>query len=297
MNYIGKGRDTAHIELFIKRNRANSVSYAVTMKISFIGCGNMAQPIICSVAEKNLVSPADIGVYDIITDKLEEFCSKNGFTALKNEEEAVSGCEVLFLCIKPQGFPELLSKIAPAVNNNKPLVVSIAAGKTITSIASYFDNGIRIGRIFPNLNANVRLAVSAYTVNTYSSDKDREIINSVCSSYGDAVYLEEDRFSVFGVLSGCAPAYTFMFIDALAQAAKDNGIDPDLADSVAAQVVLGSAALLKSGFSDAENLIERVCSKGGTTIEGVTSLRNDDVNNMVKKAFNASLARDAQLNG
>lgn len=265
------------------------------MKIGFIGCGNMAQPIITAVAEKGLFAPENIFVYDILTDKLNDFCTMHSFTALENEIQAAETVDILFLCVKPQGFPALLDKIAVSINKYKPLIVSIAAGKTISSIASYFSNEIKVGRIFPNLNATVRLAFSAYTLSGNTDENDKKLINDICSSFGDAVYLNEDKFSVFGVLSGCAPAYIFMLIDALAKAAEENGIEPSMANSVAAQAFLGSAAFLKSSSSDATELIDRVCSKGGTTIEGVNSLKNDEIYSVIRNAFNSSLARDAQL--
>ncbi|MBR5428759.1 MAG: pyrroline-5-carboxylate reductase, partial [Clostridia bacterium] len=105
------------------------------------------------------------------------------------------------------------------------------------------------------------------------------------------------KINIFGVLGGCAPAYTFMYIEALAKAAQAAGFDPAQALEVAAKMTEGSAKLLASSDDAPETLVKNVCSPGGTTIEGVNSLRKDDLASIVKKAFDASLKRDGELAG
>ena len=263
--------------------------------IGFIGCGNMAQPIIRNTAEKNVFDKNNIYVYDINREKLSEFCKKTGIKEAPDEVYIAGNCDVVMLCTKPQTFGELLPKISGALNENKPLLVSIAAGKTTEYIASAAGYNGPVGRIFPNLNAEVGEAVSAYTVNSKGNHEHREIIGKICSSYGEAKLLEESLFSVFGVLGGCVPAYAFMFINSLAKAGEADGLDSETAAEVAVQAVLGSAKLLKECKGDIEDWIKKVCSPGGTTIEGVTSLREDNLEETVKKAFHKSYLKDIKL--
>ncbi len=266
-------------------------------KIGFIGCGNMAKPIIRNVAEKNVFDKADIYVYDIDKEKLHEFCKIVQINEAENENFVASTCDVVVLCTKPQVFPELLPRIKDNLSVKKPLVVSIAAGKTTEYIASFLDYDAPVARIFPNLNAEVGEAVSAYTGNRFVTEAQLKKVGEICTAYGEAKHLDESLFSVFGVLGGCVPAYTFMFIGALAKAGIANGLSDETAREVAVQTVLGSAKLLKECGGDIDSWVNKVCSPGGTTIQGVNSLKASDLDKTVADAFYKSYIRDIELSG
>lgn len=265
--------------------------------IGFIGCGNMAQPIIRNVAEKNVFNKNDIYVYDIDREKLSSFCKKTEINVAESEKRIASECDVVVLCTKPQVFPELLPTIADELKKNNPLIVSIAAGKTTDYISSILNYDAPVARIFPNLNAQVGEAISAYTGNKNVSEEQLAKVGEICSSFGEAKHMDESLFSVFGVLGGCVPAYAFMFIGALAKAGVADGLDAETARDVAVQAVLGSAKLLKECGGDIEEWVSRVCSPGGTTIQGVNSLRDSDIDSVVKTAFHKSYMRDIELSG
>ena len=265
--------------------------------IGFIGCGNMSQPIIKNCAEKNVFDKSNIYVYDIDRVKLEEFCQKIAVNTSESENDIAENCDVVVLCTKPQVFPELLEKINASLRANNPLVISIAAGKTTEWITSLLGYDAKVARIFPNLNATVGAAVSAYTGNKNVSGTELEKVGDICLSYGEAKQLDESLFPVFGVLGGCVPAYAFMFIGALAKAGVADGLDEETARDVAVQAVLGSAMLLKECGGDTDEWVKKVCSPGGTTIEGVNSLRENSLDDMVRTAFHKSYMKDLFLSG
>lgn len=265
------------------------------MNIGFIGCGNMAQPIISGVINSCVYSAECVYVYDTDSEKMKTFCEKVGAQMLSNEAEIALRCDCVFLCIKPQGFDALLTKIAPQLNEKKPFIVSIAAGKTTDFVADYLADGARIGRIFPNLNASVSQSASAYCVNSACNREDLLLLGKICESFGTALLYPEEMFSQFGVLGGCSPAYTFMYIDSLAKAAEKNGMARDVALKTAIQAVLGSAMFMMQSGIEPEILIDRVCSKGGTTIEGVLCLRENNFPGLVCNAYESSLRRDLEL--
>ena len=262
--------------------------------IGFIGAGNMARPIIRNTAEKGVFEKNDIYVYDPNTEALNSFCACVGVNAV-GEGFVRKNSDVIMLCTKPQVFPTILPSVGETVRDRDPLIVSIAAGKTTEYIASLLGYNAKIARIFPNLNAEVGSAISAYTSNQRVSEDEINLVGKICSSYGEAVRLAEDKFSVFGVLGGCAPAYSFMFIDALAKSGEKYGLDKETAFKAAVQVVLGSAELLKAGVGEPGEMVKRVCSPGGTTIEDVNVLDSDGLYALVDKAFKASYDRDKQL--
>lgn len=263
--------------------------------VGFIGCGNMAKPIIRNVAEKNVFDKNDIYVYDIDREKLVDFCKKIQINIAESEKQIASMCDVVVLCVKPQVFPSLLPSVAVEMKKNNPLIVSIAAGKTTGYISSLLGYDAPVARIFPNLNAEVGEAVSAYTGNEFVRSEQLAVVGEICASYGEAKQMPEELFSVFGVLGGCVPAYSFMFIGALAKAGSANGLDEETAREVAVQAVLGSAKLLKECGGDIDEWVSKVCSPGGTTIQGVTSLKEAKLDETVRAAFEKSLKRDREL--
>jgi len=265
------------------------------MTIGFIGCGNMAQPIIRSIIEKGMYQKKEVCIYDTDAEKLNTFCSANGTIAMQNEEEIIRSCETVFLCIKPQGFADLLTRTKDSFVTSDPFVVSIAAGKEIAFIENYLSPALRIGRVFPNLNASVCQSASAYCINATCTKTEKELLGNIVSCFGTALFYPEALFSQFGVLGGCSPAYTFMYIDSLAKAAERNGVSKEIARATAIQAVLGSALYLQESGMDPAILIDRVCSKGGTTIEGVTALRNANLPDIICNAYEASLHRDKEL--
>ena len=263
--------------------------------LGFIGCGNMARPIIRSAAG-GVCDPCDIYVYDTNTELLSGFCAETGVRAASCAAECAA-CDAVVLAVKPQVFPDVLPLIADTVRQNGTLVISIAAGRTTDHIAGYFDFPVRVARIFPNLNATVGAAVSAYTANAAAAAADLEFVGRLTASFGQALPLDEADFPAFGVLGGCAPAYTFMFIDALYKAGLARGLDEDTARRAAVGVVLGSAKLLSESGGAFDEWVKKVCSPGGTTIEGVNSLNRDGLDAVVARAFDCSYNRDLELSG
>lgn len=265
------------------------------MTIGFIGCGNMAQPIIQSIADSHLFAREHIFVYDTDTQKSKDFCEKSGVGIMESETQIAERCDCVVLCVKPQGLESLLSTIGDTLRKNNPFIMTIAAGKLISFYEELISTKARIGRIFPNLNAAVKSACSAYCVNQNCSESDEELLGKICSCFGTALKYPEEMFSQFGVLGGCSPAYTFLYIDSLAKAAQSNGMSREDAIKTAVQAVLGSALYMQQSGIEPDELIDRVCSKGGTTIEGVTHLRENGLEALVSGAYNASLKRDREL--
>ncbi|MCR5041220.1 MAG: pyrroline-5-carboxylate reductase [Clostridia bacterium] len=265
-------------------------------KAGFLGAGNMGAPILTACVERDIFAPGSVFVFDPDKSKTEPLRDTFGINVCSSAEELAESCGVLVLCVKPQAFGSALPPLADIVRRNGTFVISIAAGKT-TGTVSGLLGGVPVGRLFPNLNAKIGEAATAYCVGHGADEHQKDLTAAIAGALGLAVDYPEELFPVFGVLGGCAPAYTFMFIDSLAKAAEKAGMDPETALSVACRTVSGSAMLLASSGEAPETLIGRVCSKGGTTIEGVRSLEADGLGAVVEKAFNASLARDKALSG
>lgn len=263
--------------------------------LGFIGTGNMATAIISGVVSSGFLDGKDIAVFDISKDKAQQLNEKFGVNVCESANDVVSCCEQVVLSVKPNVFETLLPEIRASVEEKKTLMISIAAGKTLGFIASFLDDEVRIIRVMPNINAVVGEAISAFCGNKNATDEDKAFAEKLCSSFGKAVSIPESQFPIFGVIGGCSPAWTYMFIDSMARAAVKNGMPKKQALEICAQAVLGSAKMILESDAHPFELVDRVCSPGGTTIEGVLSLQSDGFESAVANAVNAAFEKDKKI--
>ncbi len=263
-------------------------------KLGFIGCGNMASAIIGGAVTSDFVKGEDICVFDVDTKKSDLLKTKYGVNAFTSANEIAEKCEFVVLAVKPQVFPVVLPQIKSSLNKNT--VVSIGAGKTLEYIGSFLEENTAIIRVMPNINAKVGASMSAVCKNDCTDDEALDFVKGLCNSFGEVTELPESQFPLFGVIAGCSPAYSFMFIDSMAREAVKNGMKKDEALKICAQAVLGSAKMI---LEDKDNnpwaLINSVCSPGGTTIEGVAKLQEEHFDTAVMDAVKASLEKDKKL--
>lgn len=264
------------------------------MKIGFIGAGNMASAIVRGMVSGG-VRGGDILVYDVDTAKQVALFEECGVCMCGSAEEVIRGTEAVVLAVKPQVFPTLLPQLAPALQECEPLVISIAAGKTIAQIEELVGGKPAVARVMPNINAKVGEAMSAYCVNAAVTAAQRELVVRVFDSVGQTAELAESLFSAYSALAGCSPAYTLLYIDALSEAGVKYGIPKALSLKIVAQAVLGTARLLQESEDHPRALADQVCSPGGTTIEGVIALQKNGFENAVLEAARASMEKDQTL--
>ena len=263
--------------------------------LGFIGMGNMASAILRGVLSKKLFDANDVLAFDVLEEKVQAQCDAFGIQAAAHATDVVEQCDTLILAVKPQVLPALLEEIGAAVRAQQPLVLTIAAGKTLAFYEAQLGEATRLVRVMPNINACVCAAVSAYCGNAAATEADLAFADRFCASFGTAVQLPEAQFPVFGVLGGCSPAFATLFIDAMARAGVRYGMPKSQALAISAQAVLGSAKMaLESGLHP-QQLIDNVCSPGGTTIEGVLSLQKSGFEAAVADAVKAAVEKDRRL--
>lgn len=265
------------------------------MSIGFIGCGNMASAIICGIIDNKAVKAEEVNVFDVYAPATDSIKAKYNINVFSNEEEIVKNSDTVVLAVKPNILSSVLKKIDGALGNKDTLLISIAAGKSTEFIADELTHDNRIIRVMPNINAKVSEAICAYTTNAKATDDDKKLTEKIFSAVGKIIYLEENYFPLFGVLGGCTPALAYMFIDELARAGVKHGMKKDIALKVAAQAVLGSAKMILESDDHPYDLIDKVCSPGGTTIEAVTSLQSDGFNAAVHNAVDKAVEKDSKL--
>lgn len=262
------------------------------MKIGFIGAGNMGGAILRGYASSAAEKGHDILVYnrtEATRKALEaEFSCVH---ACSSAEELTEKSDIILLGVKPNMFGELLQQTAPVCTDDK-LVVSMAAGISLAYIESFLGRSQPVIRIMPNTPAQVGEAMTSVSRNANVTDEMMVSAMEIFSAIGRAEEVPEEQIHCVIGVSGSSPAYTYMYIDALAQAAEANGMEPGKAKVFAAQAVMGAAKMvLENADTTPEQLRINVCSPGGTTIEAVNKLFENGFMDDVKEAFQAAVEK------
>lgn len=266
------------------------------MKLGFIGTGNLASAILKGVVAAGVIKPEEILIYDINSEKVKQLEAELSVIAADSAKKIASECENIVIAVKPKDFVALVDDIKNEVKKNGSLVISTAAGTDIAKITSFFGFDAKIIRIMPNINAAVGESMTAFCSSDTVSENEKEFAAEFCSWFGKAVSLEEKYFSAFTAIAGSAPAFAYMFADALATAGVKYGLPSKTAQDIAAQMLFGSAKqMLESPLSLSE-LIRNVCSPAGTTIEGVCSLKETGFEISVITAVDKTVAKDKLMN-
>lgn len=264
------------------------------MKIGFIGGGNMAGAIIGGMIEKGIYTSEQVSASGKDRDSLENLHKKYGIGITENNAEIMEECDVVFLSVKPQVLPAVIAEIAPMVKENQ-LFVSIAAGKTIEWIETEFKRKIKLVRVMPNTPALVGEGCAGFCANGKVSKEELELVKAVFDSCGTSYQVPEHLMDVVGAVAGSAPAFVFMFMEAMADAAVAGGMARDLAYKMAAQTVLGSGKLMLETGKHPGNLKDMVCSPGGTTICGVKVLEEEGMRGAIMNAIDSCVQKSKKI--
>lgn len=262
------------------------------MRIGFIGCGNMATAIIKGIINNSDINCSDILIFDTYKPAMDKLENKYGVSPCGTIEMLVCNSDVVFLAVKPNVIADVLNQVVAA----DTLIISIAAGKTLEFLGNNIkSDAARIIRVMPNINATVGEAICAYCCNEFVTDNNIKTVEMLLSCFGKCLPINEELFSIYSAIGGCAPAFAYMFIDNLARAGVKNGMKKDEALKIAAQTVYGSAKMILENDEHPWKLVDNVCSPGGTTIEGVTSLQADGFEAAVQNAVQKAFEKDKKL--
>ncbi len=264
------------------------------MTIGFIGLGNMAKAMIGGILAKGLMGPNEI----IGTAATEATClkavSKYGIQTRSSNAAVAKEADIIFLAVKPQYLKVVIADIMDSVDENK-VIVSIAAGKTISWLEKEFEHKVKIIRVMPNTPALVLEGCSAVCRNDLVSDDDFHFVMELLESFGKAYTVPETMMDVVVGVSGSSPAYVFLFIEAMADAAVAGGMPRKQAYEFAAQSVLGSAKMVLETGKHPGELKDMVCSPAGTTIEAVRVLEENGFRGTVMDAVTACIDKSKSL--
>lgn len=256
------------------------------MKVGFIGCGNMATAMIKGILKHGAVEKTEIMASDLAPMAQKKITEELGILYGETNIAVTEFADVLFLAVKPQYYADVIAEIKDTVREDE-IIVTIAPGKTLTWLGQQFERELKIIRTMPNTPAMVGEAMMALCKNANVTDGELESVCQLCGSFGKTECISENLMDVVVGVSGSSPAYVFMFIEALADAAVADGMPRPQAYKFAAQAVLGSAKMVLETGKHPGELKDIVCSPGGTTIEAVRVLEEKGLRSAVFEATKA----------
>ena len=207
-----------------------------------------------------------------------------------------SGSGNLLLAVKPQILRSVCSELKAAVQKQKPLVISIAAGPTVTDIDDWLGGNLEIVRVMPNQPALVDQGISALYANDRTDDFGRILAEKVMSAVGKVVWVDDESLmDTVTAVSGTGPAYVYLLIDMMIDSAVSLGIAPDVARSLVLETARGAATLAMAEKESMTVLIERVRSPGGTTTAAFERLEGANVRAIFASAIRAARDRAQAL--
>lgn len=262
--------------------------------IGFIGGGQMAQAIFGGVLSANVAKAENITVTDINADLLNFLKENYGVNVKENvngagAEYIAENCDVIFIAVKPQYAAEALAPIKNKISADKT-VISIMGGVTLAKLGDMLGE-CSVIRVMPNLPMKVKKGVAGITAGVLANNNDKLLAKEIFECVGEVFELPESLITPLTGISGCGPAFAYMFIEALADGGVQMGLSRDMSIKLAAQTLLGSAEMVMQTGEHPDKLKDNVCSPAGGTIAGVHSLEQASFRGAVAEAVIKSCER------
>lgn len=266
-----------------------------TQKIGFIGGGNMATSLI-----KGLIASGheaqSIGAADIDTEKLHYLSSQLHVTTSTDNQVIAENADVLVLAVKPQVMSSVAENLATVVQRKKTLVVSIAAGINQQSLQAWLGGETAIVRCMPNTPALVQTGATALHANEWVTEEQQDLAENIMRSVGVTVWVaNEADIDAVTAVSGSGPAYFFLLMEAMENAALQLGLSDSTARLLVQQTALGAAKIALESSESPQALRRQVTSPGGTTQRAVEIFQQAGFENLVARAMAAARDRAVEM--
>lgn len=266
----------------------------INKKIAFIGAGNMAKAIIGGLiargydAKKITASGPRIENLQQVADEFSIVVTTDNLAAARN-------ADVIILSVKPQMLKQVATEIASATSH-QPLIISLAAGITTESLQTWLGKNSSLVRAMPNTPSQVLLGATGMFANAQVTFEQKEIAHSILSAVGVVTWVaNESLINTVTAVSGSGPAYYFLFMEAMIEAAIQQGMSPADAKVLTLQTALGAATLAAKSELDVSELRRRVTSPKGTTEQAILSFESDQLRTIVAKAMQSCANRADEL--
>ncbi len=263
-------------------------------RLAIIGAGNIGTAITRGLLDAGWAA-GDIFATTRSSSSLETF--RNHFpkvVASRNNVTAISKCNIVLLCVKPGEIAGVCKEISTSLPNQRTMLVTLAAGITLTSMSGWLERELPLVRCMPNLPIILGKGVSALCRNTHVSEDQKSLCKQIFSAVGDVYWIEKEALmDLITAVSGSGPAYFFRILEALEKAACELGLERDLAHQLVLKTALGSAALAET--AELKTLRRQITSPQGTTEKGIAVLERGQIDELFKNAVQAAAHRAREI--
>lgn len=265
----------------------------------FIGAGNMVSAIATGAFNAGFLTSENCLFTDKTARRAPQLAAALQATYVADNYELASQSDVVVLGVKPNTILDVLADISDTLQDRRPLVISLAAGTSLADLETVAGPAVPVIRFMPNVNAAIGKSMTALCVGAHAQEEHRSLATEFAQTFGDCIEINEAYMPAFTALAGSSPAWIFELIDAFAMAGLKHGLSKTEGVQIVAQTLIGSASLvlhkLETQGLTPNNLIDQVCSPGGTTIAGLLTLREASAGSAITAAVDACITRDNEL--
>jgi len=264
-------------------------------KIAFIGAGNMARAIIIGLVDSG-VAPSDIIVANPSPEKRLALANEFCIAQTDNNLQAAKFADIIVLSVKPHFISNVCQEISNDCDINGKLFISVAAGRTIEQIQAALSIKAPVVRVMPNTPSQLGFGMSGLFASAEVNDQQKEASATLMSAVGKIIWLsQESKINDIIAIAGSAPAYFFLFMEAMEKQAIDLGFSKQDSRMLVQQTALGAAQMVANIDEPISRLRENVTSKGGTTHAALEQFKQDGIEQMVKNAMSAAISRAEEM--
>ncbi|MDA8233391.1 MAG: pyrroline-5-carboxylate reductase [Clostridia bacterium] len=263
-------------------------------KIGFIGAGAMAEALLTGIVKAGLTQPENLCASDVSQERLAHLTDKLGVRKVESNNQLSTESEIIILAVKPQVVSGVLEDIRQVVKPGQ-VVVSIAAGITISTMEAILGQPVAVVRVMPNTPCLVGAGASALALGTHAGFAEESAVSAILGAVGKVVTIKENLLDSVTGLSGSGPAYMYVILEAFADAGVKVGLPRDVALTLAAQTMLGAAKMVLETGEHPGKLKDMVTTPGGTTINGLYALEKGNLRYTLMKAVKKAAERSAEM--
>ncbi len=262
-------------------------------KLGFIGCGNMGYAMVSGALKNKYVKSTEV----IYTEKRADnrLQEELEIKKAKDNKELAKNAEIIILAVKPNVYGEVIEEIKGFVTE-KSIIMPITPSFTISEIQKMFEKDVKVARAMPNTPAMVNSGITGICFSNNMEEEDSKNVVDFLNSFGESIEIKEELMGGLSAVSGSGPAFIYMLIEAMADAAVKTGITRKDAYKLAAKTVEGSAKMVLETGSHPGKLKDDVCSPGGSTIAGVIELENNGFRSSIIKGIEKTVDRFNEMN-
>ena len=263
-------------------------------RVGVIGAGAMGSAMIRGFLKAGLMQPQDMIASDLRDNALQELKRSTSINITSDNSAVVQRSQVIIFAVKPDQVENTLKEVASSITVEH-LVVSVAAGISISTFEKHLPSGVPVIRVMPNVPALIGEGMTALALGSKAGKDDQETAEALFSALGKVLTVQESELDAVTGISGCGPAYMVIILEALADGGVKMGLSRQVALQLAVQTMIGTARMIQATTEHPASLKDRVCSPGGSTISGVHVLENGGLRGLLISAVEASTKRSGEL--